>query len=293
MSIRSRRFGALGSAAILVPASLCASLLVACVADPAGGLPQYGYGGSNASGQGGGTGSSHAATTGAATSGGSGGSTPTLGALAMSLDVTAPDLDLQDRVDLRVSIDPKGYVGQLTLSVDDLSSKGVKTTLASPTVTLDGATLVKVGLTLETASSTPPASVPFAVTGAAGGDTKVVSGTVTVHSAITIHIPMNVDGMAGTTANPNKAAFGDYPTMITAPAGISTQTPVAVRFYNDDDVGHEIHAGQAAQGFPHGNGNIPPHSMDPIVRNVNATGTYDYYLHDENAAVNVGRIVIQ
>jgi hypothetical protein len=26
---------------------------------------------------------------------------------------------------------------------------------------------------------------------------------------------------------------------------------------------------------------------------VNATGTYDFYLHDQNAAITIGRIVIQ
>jgi plastocyanin len=284
------------NAALLSVLALPLSLALGACNDPQTIYGQYGYGGNGGTGTvAAGTSSSSktAASGGPATSGGVGGSSAVLGNLTMSLDTSTPQLELKDRVDLRVSIDPKGYTGQLTLSATDLSAQAISTTLGSTSVMLDGTTVVKVTYTLETASDATPGPTQFMVTGTAGGDMKAVSGTLTVTSAITIHIPAGVDAMAGVAGNPYKLAFGDYPTMIKAPANISAQNPVVVRFFNDDSVPHEIHAGQGAQGFPHDNGSINPMSMDATVRSVNAAGTYDYYLHDHGAADTVGRIVIQ
>ena len=88
-------------------------------------------------------------------------------------------------------------------------------------------------------------------------------------------------------------AFGDYPMNIIAPKDISAQKPLTVRFFNDDDVAHEIHAASNAQGFPHDPGPIAAHSMDGLVRKVNSKGLYDFYLHDQNAPKTIGRLAVQ
>ena len=57
-------------------------------------------------------------------------------------------------------------------------------------------------------------------------------------------------------------------------------------------VSHEIHADRPDQGFGHGNQPIPANSFDPVVRQVNTPGTYDYYPHDIGQSIP-GRIVIE
>jgi hypothetical protein len=122
---------------------------------------------------------------------------------------------------------------------------------------------------------------------------KTATAKLTVKPAITIVIPKGVYQLGGTKDNPYKMAFGDYPMNVIAAPGISGQNPLTVRFYNDDDVPHEIHAANQSQGFPHDPGSIAPHSMDSLVRKVNAKGLYDYYLHDQNAPATIGRLAVQ
>lgn len=109
---------------------------------------------------------------------------------------------------------------------------------------------------------------------------------------ITITIPAGVDGVQGTAQQPNTTAFGPYPLTISAPA-VSQQNPVTVRFFNADIKAHEIHASLPNDGFGHDLTPFAPMTMDPMVREVTAPGTYDFYLHDEGGPFNVGRLVIQ
>ena len=148
-------------------------------------------------------------------------------------------------------------------------------------------------LTLTTMSSTPPGNLVFSVSAAVPEGVNTVSATLTVKPAITIVIPKGVYGLGGTKDNPYKMAFGDYPMNVIAAKDLSDQHPLTVRFFNDDDMAHEIHAGNPTQGFAHDPGPIAAHSMDSLVRKVNAKGLYDFYLHDQNAAATIGRIAVQ
>jgi hypothetical protein len=234
------------------------------------------------------------ATTTSSGSGGMGGSggTPQQAAFSIMIDNTTPTVDLADNVILGITIKPNGVTGDVALSVDSLAA-GITPQFGDPSLTLDGSTTASTTLTLTTESSTAPGDVTFKVYGTQSGAEKAASATLTVNAAITITIPMGVNGLQGTSANPYKMAFGPYPIMITAPPGISAGKPVAVRFYNADGVAHEIHGSNPNEGFPHDNGSFPANSMDPMVREVNKAGTYDFYLHDQGGPFTVGRVVIQ
>lgn len=268
--------------------------------DSGGGGTDPGAGGSTGSsnpttgsGSGSGAGAGSGAGSGAgATSSSSGGVQQA--SFTVALQAAAIDIDLDTSLDVNVTVKPNGYKGAVTLDVTGLGA-GVTGKLGTTTLNLDGATNATTKLTLTSGISTAPGDMPFTVSASAmvANGTKTTNGTLTVHSAITITIPQGVDGMEGTQASPNTQAFGPYPMKITAPANLSAASPVTVRFYNADGKSHQIHAGANAQGFPHDPAPIAPNSMDGLVRNVNAKGTYDYYLHDEGSPLNVGRIIIQ
>jgi hypothetical protein len=234
-------------------------------------------------------------TTGAAgmTSASTGGVMPQAATFVVSLDTASPQIDLDDALDLTVTIAPMGYVGPVNLAINNLGNGGITGDFASKKVTLDGTTDAKVKLTLTTMSSTPPGSLDFSVSGIVATGAKTASATLTVKPAITIVIPKNVYGLGGTKDNPYKMAFGDYPMNVIAAQDISDAHPLTVRFFNDDDIAHEVHAANQAQGFPHDPGPIPAHSMDGLVRKINSKGLYDYYLHDQNAAATIGRLAVQ
>ena len=94
-------------------------------------------------------------------------------------------------------------------------------------------------------------------------------------------------------SNPNSTAFGPYPIKIIAPANLSSSNPITVYFKNDDTVSHEIHADNATQGFGHDPGSFGAGQMDPYVRQVNAAGTFDFYLHDQGSPITIGRLFVQ
>lgn len=233
------------------------------------------------------------ATTAGATSSSTGGMVPQQAMFQVSLDSASPQIDLDDALDMTVTISPKGYVGSVNMAINNLGNGGITGAFSSKKINLDGTTDVTVKLTLTTMSSTPPGAMAFSVSGTVAIGASTVAATLTVKPAITIVIPKGVDGLGGTKDNPFKMAFGDYPMNVIAAKDISDQHPLTVRFYNDDDIGHEIHAANQAQGFPHDPGSIAPHSMDSLVRKINAKGLYDYYLHDQNAAATVGRLAVQ
>lgn len=260
-----------------------------------GGAGGAGGGAGSSSGAGGGGAAAtttSSASTGPGGSGGTGGEAPQAAVFAVSVDSANAAVDLRDEVEIAVSIVPNGYTGPVSLTFG-VGGGSVTGALGTTKVTLDGATTATTKLTLTTLSSSPPGEVAFSVSGTVATGTKTANGSLTVSPAITVVIPKNANQLAGSGADPYKLAFGDYPIVITAPAGISNQNPVTVRFFNDDDVAHEIHGNKDANGFPHDPGPIAPNSMDELVRKVNATGSYDFYLHDQGGALTIGRIVIQ
>ena len=240
--------------------------------------------------------SSSSVTTSAASgtmSASTGGVMPQPATFVVSLDTSSPQIDLDDVLEMTVTISPMGYEGSVSLAINNLGNGGITGDFATKKVTLDGVKDVTVKLTMTTMSSTPPGDVDFSVTGTVATGAKVASAKLTVKPAITIIIPKNVLQLGGTKDNPYKMAFGDYPMNVIATQDISAQHPLTVRFFNDDDVAHEIHAANQAQGFPHDPGPIAAHSMDGLVRKITSKGLYDYYLHDQNAAATVGRLAVQ
>lgn len=223
--------------------------------------------------------------------GGTGGMAP-VADFKVSIDEPDTTVTLASEVTVTLSIDPKGYSGDVLLGSNSLDGDGLTTSFGKTNLTLDGSTIAKTTFTLKSSSSTPPASVGYTITVASEAGNATASGALTVLPEITIIIPNNVAGLPGDVGNPYTTAFGPYPTVITAPTLIAT-TPVTVRFYNADTVPHEIHSDQAADGFPHDNMPIQPNSMSNLVRELKKTGTFNYYLHDQGAAQTVGRIVIQ
>jgi hypothetical protein len=247
-------------------------------------------------GGGGGTGGGGGGGTGGGGGGGGGGmdsGTPVQTAsYAVSVDKSSITSELLAHAQLSVSIAPNGFRGTVTLSAEGLPSD-VSASFGSATLTLDGATTETTTATLSTKSSTKPGDAPFAIVATSSAGQASAPSSLTVKSAITIDIPQGADQLGGTTNNPYRTAFGTYPIVITAPQGISGSNPVTVRFYNADNVSHEIHASSPGAGFAHDPGSIAPQSMDRLVRQVKTTGTYEFYLHDQNAAITVGRIIIQ
>jgi len=226
-------------------------------------------------------------TTTSAGTGGEGGTAQTA-VFGVSVDETAPALDLRDTTNLTVTIEPNGYTGDVLLHVDGLPSD-VTSQLSGSTVSLDGTSPKTIGLTLTTLSSTATGSFAFQVTGTSPGGSKSAAASLTVNPVITIIIPKDLATYANTTQ-----AFGDYPTMIKALPTMDATHTITVKFFNDDTVPHEIHADQGAEGFPHGTGSIDPGSFDPVVRKVTAADTFDFYPHDlGNGPTILGEIVIQ
>ena len=232
--------------------------------------------------------------------GGGGGGTPDSGsvtppqtaAYAVSVDKTTIASDLLAASVLTVSIAPNGFQGAVALSVVGLPTD-LDAVFAPASLTLDGTTTATAKLTLTTHTSTKPGDAPFSVVATSGSGTQSAPSTLTVHSAITIQIPSGANQLGGTTTTPYRTAYGAYPIVIAAPTGLSSANPVTVRFYNADNVSHEIHGSAAGAGFPHDPGPFGAQSMDPLVRKVNTAGTYDFYLHDQGGAKTIGRIVIQ
>jgi hypothetical protein len=208
------------------------------------------------------------------------------GTVSVALADAAPSVELRSTVDVSVTVTATNFSGPLALSATGLPTD-VTASFDNPAPTLSAGS-ASAKLTLTTLSSTRVGSVAFTVTTTASGATiHGAPGNLTVQPVLTITIPANVDASEGTTSNPNTHAFGAYPITISTPPSF----PVTINFYNADGIPHTIHADQATEGFFHGN-DIAPGTMDQP-RGVTQSDTYDFYLHDENAALTVGRIVIQ
>jgi len=289
-SLRSLSLGARPLAAL----ALCSALAVACVVEQPSAIS-----GSNSGDTGAGAGTGGPGpTSGSGAGSGSGGDMGTGGGAQVQEAVfeliaseSAPSIELRDSREVTITIKPNGYKGPVTLDLAEPAPEGVTADLATTTVQLQGDADVTTTLTLSSLSDSPTGESVITVTGTVESGTKEVGVTLTVRPEITIRIPPGLSGLQGTQADPNQTAFGDYPTRIRALTNMSNDNPITIKFLNEDNVVHSIHAGQDAQGFPHGN-DIAPGALEDQARNVNAPGTYDYYPHDIGTTL-VGRIVIE
>jgi hypothetical protein len=214
--------------------------------------------------------------------------------LAVTVDQSTLTSQLMASSTVHVSVAPNGYMGSVALTLGSMPT-GVTGTFDNAALALDGRTTGTATLTLKTATSAAPGATNIEVdASASGANPGKTTIALTVQSVITVHIPMGVNNMGGTISNPVTTAYGPYPMKLAEPTGgISAQNPVTVYFFNDDSVSHEIHASDDQEGFAHDPGPIPPMSMDSLVRNVNTAGSYNFYLHDQNAPITVGLIEIQ
>jgi hypothetical protein len=240
-----------------------------------------------------GTGSSSGGGGSSSGSGSSSGGTPPANPpnLGVSVDQGSLQMQLLANGTVHVSVAPNGYAGSVTLGAGTLPA-GVTATFSPATLDLDGNTAGTATLTIATVDNTPPGTVTLDVQAMADGTTAHASVSVEVQSIITIHIPAGVNNLGGTVQSPVTSAYGPYPFKIVAPQNISS-SPVTVYFINDDGTSHEIHADNPDQGFGHDPGPFGAHSMDPYVRQVNAVGSYDFYLHDQGAPITIGLVEVQ
>lgn len=234
---------------------------------------------SGASGATGGNGATTAASGNGATTGT--GAPPAT--FSVSTEDPSVDLDLADTASIPVLVTATGDVGTIILSAEGLP-QGVSAEFSPESVTLDGAGSETVTLTLTSKSSAQVGEAPFGIVADGPSDDEIADALVTVSPVITIEIPPGVLELAGDGTY--LEAYGPYPILITAPP------PVTVYFYNADGIPHEIHT-DSGEGFSHSEGPINPQSMDPLVRSLNGSGQYDWYLHDQGAPVTPGRIVLQ
>jgi hypothetical protein len=279
-------------------AALGAAMLFGCTnTEGFGDRPNIGVGGgaSSSTGTGSGTGSgvggASSTGSGSATSGTSGNGVTTGGSVeeatfAVSLSESDLSMDLDDTVEIAVEITSTGDVGTVTFDAIGLPS-GVAANFSPPSVTLGSAGSDAVVLTLTSLSSASVGDAGFTVVASSADQDETAGASVTVEPVLTIVIPSGVAALGGSIDNPYLDAYGPYPITVTA------APPVTVYVYNADQTSHEIHSDAGEMGFPHGNGPIAPQSMDPVVRQLQVNGTYNFYLHDQGGPATPGRIVMQ
>ena len=244
-----------------------------------------GSGNNGGSGDGGST-----SNDGGSSSNGDGGSQPI--PQTADYEITAAgsaDIELRDSADVSLTIAPNGYTGVVSLSLMNVPAD-VEASIAPTSVTLDGSSSESLTLTVTSASNSESGSFAISVVGTVPEGQASGDVAVTIEPVITIIIPQDLESYASSPAD--TTAFGDYPTVIKAPANISAANPVTVKFFNDDTVSHEIHADQDGAGFGHGQGPIAAGAFDPVVREVNQTGEFPYYPHDIGTTI-LGLIVIE
>ena len=278
--------------------AVISAALVAC-GDASTNSANYftGIGGGNAS-NGGGGGAGGGGSSDAGGGGGSDGGTSQTQGFDVMTDKTSYDVELRASATVQVTVAPKSFSGTVNLAVSGLPT-GVTGTFTTSSLSVSGTTGATTTLKLTTASSIVPCAVPFTVTATSGSTNAQAAVSLNVLAQITIQIPMNVDALEGTSGSPSTNAFGDYPIVITAPANLGTANPIAVKFLNLDSAPHCIHASNATQGFPHDsvtNGvcNTPmqTNQLDQTAHNVNAKGSYLFWLHDQGDLTD-GMITIQ
>ena len=177
-------------------------------------------------------------------------------------------MKLADQTELTVTLTPQSGSGPVTLSVEGLPSD-VTASFDNATLDVAGTAALTAKLTLKSISSTAPVATPFKVLATAGAVVQNAPATLTVKPEITINIPVNADTMSN--------GFGTV--TVTGPKDIKTN-PVILNIVNLDSTPHEVHA-ENVNGFNHGKGTFGQGQADAPVRQITATGTYKWHLHDD------------
>jgi hypothetical protein len=212
------------------------------------------------------------------------------GKLDITLDNAAPTLELMAESKLTVNVAPReGFTGKVDLTVTGAPA-GLAATFDKTSLELTTASASAM-LTVKTSSGVTPGAVTLTVTATSASGARATPVNVTVSPTLTLSIPPNAGALTGMAAN---TAF--------APAPIDLKLggkKIAVKIKNNDSMGHIIHAGNTG-GFNHGNRNAPiaPGAFEGNVENgqareVNAAGTYSFYLHDKSRDNANGSIVAQ
>ncbi len=214
--------------------------------------------------------------------------------LDITLDNAAPPVELGAEVKVMVNIAPKeGLTGKVDLSVTGMPA-GVTATFDKTSVDIVGTASSSAILTIKTSTDTVPATAGLTITAKpASGDMKTSPVNVNVQPTLTLKIPVNAGALTGMAAN---TAF--------APADVKVKLggkKIAVKVRNDDSATHIIHSGNTG-GFNHGNtgatiaanggfeGNVQGTNAP---REINAAGTYGFYLHDRTPTNANGRIIAE
>ncbi len=238
-------------------------------------------GGSSSSG-GSSSGGSSSGTSG--TSGSSGSSGTAAPAVTVSLGSVALKGDLLADQTTVVTVAPaNGFTGAVTLTLTapaELDAKLDKTSL-----TITGGAAASAMLTVK---SSKIGDVPFTVTATATSVTPITTNvTFSATSNLTLYIPADAESNKGTTGAPYNTGFGP------AAGTIIHGAPVKLTIVNKDSTGHIIHA-DGKNGFAHGNTNNPlATGAADSVRTLTAMTTYNWYLHDQNAALVTGKLILQ
>lgn len=214
-------------------------------------------------------------------------------AITINLDKTSTSADLLAQTDVLVNVQPQnGFNGNVDLSVTGAPA-GVTCTFDKTTVMVNGAS-ASAKLTLKTASDTAPSTQSLTITAKSGSLQATAPLSFTINPVVNLEIPANVDAMRGAADTVVQSqAYGPNPLNLK----LGTAANIAVKITNNDNKAHEIHAGNGAQGFAHGN-NIPAGTLEGntqanVPRTVNAPGTYNFYLHDgTNGRTVSGRIIV-
>jgi hypothetical protein len=214
-------------------------------------------------------------------------------AIAINLDKSSASTDLLAETTVLVNVQPQnGFNGNVDLSVTGAPA-GVTCTFDKTTVTINGAS-ASATLTLKAASDTAPATQSLTITAKSGSLQATAPLSLTINPVVHLKIPASVDALRGPTDTViQSTAYGPNPLNLK----LGTAANIAIKIFNEDTKAHEIHAGNGAQGFAHGN-NIPAgteegNTQANVPRTVNAPGTYNFYLHDgTNGRTVSGRIIV-
>jgi hypothetical protein len=190
---------------------------------------------------------------------------PSSGGQGFDIALATPTakVNIQDTTTLQLTIAPKGFVGDVALSVTGLPT-GATGEFSTPKVAVTATAGGTATLTVKSGSA-PPGSAPFKVVAKAGEISKESPATLTVEPKFVIKLP---DG-----ANTNANNFGTIPLQ----KGAGNLTVV---WENPTNQAVTIHRGNAGAGMTHG-GSIAPGASES--RTVTATGKFIFYVHNNKA----------
>jgi plastocyanin len=242
-------------------------------------------------GDGTGTGSGSGTGSGAQSGGGDGTTptptpdpTPTMppaaqGSFTAALDKATDNIRLNETKSYTLTLTPAdGLTGGVTLALD-APPAGVTAVFTPATVNITDANpvTVKVDVTVAPDMSVPSQSVPLSVKATSGDITASASLGVTIPAELLVEIQSGVD--IGSSASPNKAAFGTYGMPV-----IQVAAGTKVTWINRDGINHEIHS-DGNLGIAHETGPLMANGANSYTQTFNLPAgtttpqTYSYRCH--------------